>query len=106
MEELTMMYDIQTEAIISAGLQLLREHLGIIETEIFISKVSRKGFDYTQWRENLYSQWGESSTDDKFPYRTNLEEVHEDKTLDELLTAAAEYAANHPDLIPKRVKRI
>jgi hypothetical protein len=84
MEELTMMYDIQTEAIISAGLQLLREHLGIIETEIFISKVSRKGFDYTQWRENLY----------------------EDKTLDELLTAAAEYAANHPDLIPKRVKRI
>jgi hypothetical protein len=79
-----MMYDVQTEAIISAGLQLLREHLGVIETEIFISKVSRKGFDYTQWRENLY----------------------EDKTLDELLTAAAEYAANHPEFIPKRVKRI
>jgi hypothetical protein len=84
MEESVMMYDIQTEAIISAGLQLLREHLGIIETGIFISKVSRKGFDYTQWRENLY----------------------EDKTLDELLTAAAEYAADHPELIPERVKRI
>jgi hypothetical protein len=84
MEESVMMYDIQTEAIISAGLQLLREHLEIIETEIFISKVSRKGFDYTQWRENLYK----------------------DKTLDELLTAAAEYVADHPELIPERVKRI
>jgi hypothetical protein len=47
-------YDIQTEAIISAGLQLLREHLGVIETEIFITKVTRRGFDYTQWRESLY----------------------------------------------------
>jgi len=47
-------YDIQTEAIISAGLQLLREHLGVIETEIFITKVTRKGFDYTQWRKSLY----------------------------------------------------
>jgi hypothetical protein len=47
-------YDVQIEAIISAGMKLLREHLGVIETEIFISKVSRKGFDYTKWRENLY----------------------------------------------------
>ena len=47
-------YDVQTEAIISAGMKLLREHLGLIETEIFISKVSRKGFDYTKWRENLW----------------------------------------------------
>ena len=47
-------YDMQTEAIISAGIRLLREHLGSIETEIFISKVSRKGFNYTEWRENLW----------------------------------------------------
>ncbi|MDR1923901.1 MAG: hypothetical protein LBQ66_10175, partial [Planctomycetaceae bacterium] len=47
-------YDVQTEAIISAGMKLLREHLGVIETEIFITKVTRKGFDYTQWRESLY----------------------------------------------------
>ena len=47
-------YDIQTEAIISAGLQLLREKLGVIETEIFLLNVNRKGFDYTEWRERLY----------------------------------------------------
>ena len=47
-------YDVQTEAIISAGMKLLREHLGSIETEIFISKVGRKGFNYTEWRENLW----------------------------------------------------
>ena len=49
-----MPYDAQTEAIISAGMKLLREHLGSVETEIFISKVGRKGFDYTEWRENLW----------------------------------------------------
>ena len=47
-------YDIQTEAIISAGLQLLRKHLGTVETEIFLLNVNRKGFDYTKWREKLY----------------------------------------------------
>jgi len=33
-------YDAQTEAIISAGFKLLREHLGVLETEIFITKVT------------------------------------------------------------------
>jgi hypothetical protein len=57
MEENIMIYEIydaQTEAIISAGFKLLREHLGALETEIFITKVTRKGFDYTEWRESLY----------------------------------------------------
>ncbi len=54
-------YDVQTEAIISAGMKLLREHLGSVETEIFISKVGKKGFDYTKWRENL---WEEMSLDE------------------------------------------
>ncbi len=56
-------YDIQTEAIISAGLKLLREHLGPVETEIFISKISRRGFDYTKWREKL---WEGLSVDEVF----------------------------------------
>ena len=56
-------YDVQTEAIISAGIKLLREHLGSIETEIFISKVSRKGFNYTEWRENL---WEDLTLDEVF----------------------------------------
>jgi hypothetical protein len=47
-------YDVQTEAILSAGLQLLCDKLGTIETEIFLLNINRKGFDYTKWRENQY----------------------------------------------------
>jgi hypothetical protein len=75
-------YDIQTEAIISAGLQLLRKHLGVIETEIFITKVTRKGFDYTQWRESLY----------------------EEMNLDELFVHAANVTKDYQP--PKRIKTI
>ena len=46
--------DMQTAAIISAGMKLLRENLGAIESEIFISKISANEFDYTKWRENLW----------------------------------------------------
>jgi hypothetical protein len=48
-------YDLQTEAIISAGFKLLSENLGTVQTEIFLLNVNRKGFDYTKWRENQYS---------------------------------------------------
>jgi len=46
--------DMQTAAIMSAGMKLLREHLGVIETEIFITKIGSNDFDYTKWRENLW----------------------------------------------------
>ena len=46
--------DVQTDAIISAGMKLLRDNLGTIETEIFITKISSNEFDYTKWRENLW----------------------------------------------------
>ena len=46
--------DVQTAAIISAGMKLLRENLGAIESEIFISKINSNEFDYTKWRENLW----------------------------------------------------
>jgi len=46
--------DIQTAAIMSAGMKLLREHLGVLETEIFIAKIASTDFDYTKWRENLW----------------------------------------------------
>ena len=49
-----MYQDVQTSAIISAGMKLLRENLGAIETEIFISKLSDNESDYTKWRENLW----------------------------------------------------
>ena len=44
----------QTSAIISAGIKLLRENLGVIESEIFITAIGRNSFDYTKWRENLW----------------------------------------------------
>ncbi len=44
----------QTDAIMSAGMKLLCDNLGAIETEIFISEIGRGDFDYTKWRENLW----------------------------------------------------
>jgi hypothetical protein len=46
--------DVQTAAIISAGMKLLRENLGVIESEIFITELASNDFDYTKWRENLW----------------------------------------------------
>ena len=46
--------DVQTTAIYSAGMKLLRDNLGAIETEIFVSIISSSEFDYTKWRENLW----------------------------------------------------
>ena len=46
--------DLQTIAIMSAGMKLLRETLGIVEAEIFIANIKTAGFDYTQWREELW----------------------------------------------------
>jgi len=60
--------DAKTSAIMSTGMKLLRENLGVIATEIFITTISSNNFDYTKWRENLW----------------------EDLTLRELLEHAAE----------------
>ena len=46
--------DTQTAAIVSAGMKLLRENLGVIESEIFITEIAGNEFDYTKWRENLW----------------------------------------------------
>jgi len=32
----------------------LRETLGILEAEIFITNIKNHGLDYTEWRENLW----------------------------------------------------
>jgi len=74
----------QTAAILSAGMKLLRENLGLIETEIFIVSIKNKGFDYTEWRENLW----------------------EDMTAEELFSKAAEFERQHPEFIPKNAKII
>jgi len=76
--------NMQTSAIMTAGMRLLREKLGFIECEIFIANIKQNSFDYTQWRESLY----------------------EDMTLEELVSKAAEFERQHPELIPKNAKII
>ena len=60
----------------------LRETLGIIEAEIFITVIKTPGFDYTEWRENLW----------------------EDITLDELLARAVQ--AEEKYSVPKEIEII
>ena len=69
-----MMYgDVQTAAIISAGMKLLRENLGTIETEIFIAKINSNEFDYTKWRENL---WEDLTSKELFERAAKAEEKY------------------------------
>jgi hypothetical protein len=75
--------NMQTSAIMTAGMRILRETLGIIETEIFIANIKREDFDYTEWR------------------RDNL---FENMTLEELVNKAAEYEREHPESVPKNAK--
>ncbi len=37
------------------GLEILTQHLGIVETERFIALIQREKFDYTKWRQNLFA---------------------------------------------------
>ena len=75
----------QNTAIMTAGMRILRETLGIIEAEIFIANIKQEHFDYTEWR------------------RDNL---FEDMTLEELVNDAAEFERQNPELIPKNAQRI
>jgi len=74
-----MIDNIQTAAIMSAGMKLLRENLGLIESEIFICNLKQERFDYTEWSQNLY----------------------EDMSLEELFGKAAEFEREHPELVRK-----
>ncbi|MCL1878043.1 MAG: hypothetical protein FWF80_04230 [Defluviitaleaceae bacterium] len=74
--------NVQTLAIMSAGMKILRETLGILEAEIFITNIKNPGHDYTEWRENLW----------------------EDLTLHELLEKAAKSEKKHG--VPKGVTHI
>jgi hypothetical protein len=47
----------QNAAIMAAGLDILFERLGAIETEIFITTIQRNNLDYTEWRQkNLWPE--------------------------------------------------
>lgn len=38
------------------GFTVLTEHLGLVEAERFIALVQRERWDYTQWRQQLFSE--------------------------------------------------
>ena len=85
MEENKMTDNMQNTAIMTAGMRVLRETLGIIEAEIFITNIKQEHFDYTEWR------------------RDNL---FENMTVEELVDNAAEFERRHPELIPKNAEVI
>ena len=61
----------KTDTIIrTEGMKALREKLGILEAEKFITLIRKEPFDYTEWQKNLWA----------------------DKTVDELFNAAKTYS--------------
>lgn len=39
-----------------SGFEILSKNLGMVEAERFIALIQREKFDYTKWRENLFSE--------------------------------------------------
>jgi len=37
-------------------MEILSQHLGIVETERFIALIQREKFDYTKWRQDLFPE--------------------------------------------------
>jgi len=66
--------NVATSAIMSAGMRCLKEKIGLVEAEIFISVIKENNFDYTEWRkDNLFV----------------------DMSLNDILNEAAKYEKNH-----------
>jgi hypothetical protein len=51
------------------GMEILANHLGMVEAERFVMLIQREPFDYTKWQENLF----------------------EDMTIEEISKKASEY---------------
>lgn len=54
------------------GMRALRNQLGVVEAERFITLIRRDNFDYTEWQRDLWP----------------------DKSVDEIFTAAKEFSNN------------
>ena len=71
-----------TSEILNTGMTCLKEKLGIVGAEQFISVIIREQFDYTKWQREHFD-----SMDSK-----------------EFVDAAAEYDKNHP-FVSKKMKK-
>lgn len=59
-----MIQNATTDAIMVAGMNCLREKLGVVEAEVFLAMIRENTFDYTEWRrDNL---WQDMSLDEIF----------------------------------------
>jgi uncharacterized protein (DUF2344 family) len=45
-----------TVEILNKGMQCLLDKLGVVETEYFISVISREQFDYTKWQQEYFDR--------------------------------------------------
>ncbi|MDR2439318.1 MAG: hypothetical protein LBE12_08115 [Planctomycetaceae bacterium] len=69
--------DLQSEsALRTEAMNILIEHLGVLNTERFINSILKDQFDYTEWQRDL---WNDKT----------IEEIHQE--------AAASYKKRHPD---------
>ena len=57
------------------GLALLTEHLGSVEAERFVAIIQREKFDYTKWRQNLFSGLSGEEISRKPSFMCNLMSV-------------------------------
>ena len=46
-----------TAVIKKEGMDCLIKTLGVLETEVFISSISREKFDYTEWQREYFANW-------------------------------------------------
>lgn len=55
------------------GMQLLRNHLGLVEAERFIRLMLEEPFNYTEWQHGL---WNDKAVDDIFDAAAKAEQSH------------------------------
>jgi hypothetical protein len=46
-----------TTTIMEKGMDVLLKNLGVIDTEEFISTISRRSFDYTEWSREYFANY-------------------------------------------------
>jgi hypothetical protein len=46
------------------GMKVLKENLGLMEAERFVTLILRESFDYTKWRQNLVKKFEEMSVEE------------------------------------------
>jgi hypothetical protein len=56
------------------AMQVLIDRFGVVETERFISSLSREPFDYTVWQRDL---WGDKTVDEIFALAQKRESLRE-----------------------------